>query len=85
MNPAETLEMIHYLQELKRQGQTMVIIEHKLPLVTQVADLVLVMDEGRRIAQDLPHRIAHDPQVIAAYLGTHPVPGGTHELTPAVS
>ena len=85
MNPAETLEMIHYLQELKRQGQTMVIIEHKLPLVTQVADLVLVMDEGRRIAQDLPHRIAHDPQVIAAYLGSHPVPGGTHELTPAVS
>ena len=71
MNPAETLEMIEFLKVLKEGGQTMLIIEHKLPLIMQLADTVMVLDEGRRIACDVPARVAHNPLVIEAYLGTH--------------
>jgi len=77
MNPAETLEMIEFLHGLKRAGMTMVIIEHKLPLIMQVADSVLVMDEGRKLAEDVPARIARDPQVIEAYLGPNHLSGAT--------
>jgi len=75
MNPAETLEMIEFLHGLKDTGMTMVIIEHKLPLIMQVADSVLVMDEGRKLAEDVPARIARNPQVIEAYLGPNPLSG----------
>jgi branched-chain amino acid transport system ATP-binding protein len=77
MNPAETLEMIEFLQALKQAGMTMVIIEHKLPLIMQLADSVLVMDEGRKIAEDHPARIPHNPQVIEAYLGPNHLRGAT--------
>ena len=76
MNPAETLEMLAFLKELKAGGQTMIVIEHKLPLIMQLSDSVLVMDEGRRIAWDHPTKVALDPRVIEAYLGK------SHKVTP---
>jgi branched-chain amino acid transport system ATP-binding protein len=79
MNPAETLEMLAFLQDLKRGGLTMVVIEHKLPLVLELADRVLVLDEGRPIAEDHPAHVASNPHVIAAYLG----PKAGREPSPA--
>jgi branched-chain amino acid transport system ATP-binding protein len=70
MNPTETLEILDYLRALKAGGLTMIVIEHKLPLILPLADRVVVLDQGEVLAQGSPLDIPRDPRVIQAYLGT---------------
>jgi branched-chain amino acid transport system ATP-binding protein len=69
MNPTETAEMQALVAELKAEGLTILLIEHKLDMVMRLSDRVMVMDEGKKIAEGAGEEVRKDPMVIEAYLG----------------
>jgi ABC-type branched-subunit amino acid transport system ATPase component/ABC-type branched-subunit amino acid transport system permease subunit len=69
MNPAETLELAEQIRSLNRLGLTILLIEHKLDVVTRLADKVVVLDHGEKIAEGTPDDVRRDEQVLRAYLG----------------
>src|SRR5204863_9212008 len=72
MNPTETAEMLEIIRALKGRF-TILLIEHKLDLVMQLSDRVVVMDDGAKIAEGSARDVASDPAVLAAYLGSRDV------------
>jgi branched-chain amino acid transport system ATP-binding protein len=81
MNPSETKEMLEIIRTLKGKF-TILLIEHKLDLVMQLSDRVVVMDDGKKIAEGPAREVAADPAVIAAYLGSREV-GASKEVAAA--
>lgn len=69
MNPTETAEMQGLVAELKAEGLTILLIEHKLEMVMRLSDRVIVMDEGKKIAEGPGEEVRNNPKVIKAYLG----------------
>ncbi|HVZ10467.1 branched-chain amino acid ABC transporter ATP-binding protein/permease [Rhodopila sp.] len=69
MNPAETLELAEQIKALHALGVTILLIEHKLDVVTRLADTVIVLDHGEKIAEGPPDEVRRNEQVLRAYLG----------------
>ncbi len=72
-NPVETEEIDRLIAAIARQGVAVVLVEHDMRLVMRISDRVLVLDQGRRLAEGTPSQVRSDPRVIDAYLGRHGV------------
>ncbi|MFT4156492.1 MAG: ABC transporter ATP-binding protein [Microbacterium sp.] len=71
VNPALTQSLLDHILDLKDLGMTVVFVEHDMHMVRHIADWVVVMAEGRIVAEGPPDVVMQDPAVIDAYLGAH--------------
>ncbi|WP_280680131.1 ABC transporter ATP-binding protein [Cryobacterium sp. CG_9.6] len=71
VNPALTQSLLDHVLGLKEQGMTVLFVEHDMHMVRHIADWVIVMAEGRVVAEGDPHEVMRNPAVIDAYLGQH--------------
>jgi len=69
VNPRLRKIIARILLKLKKQGKTILLIEHDMNFALSLADEVIVMDEGKVIAKGKPKEIKNNPKVLEAYLG----------------
>jgi len=71
VNPALTQSLLDHILNLKTEGMTVLFVEHDMHMVRHIADWVIVMAEGKVVAEGDPHEVMANPAVIDAYLGSH--------------
>ncbi|MFJ4037461.1 ABC transporter ATP-binding protein [Microbacterium sp. NPDC090007] len=71
VNPALTQSLLGHILDLKKEGMSVLFVEHDMHMVRHISDWVVVMAEGRVVAEGPPETVMTDQAVIDAYLGAH--------------
>lgn len=70
VNPEETESFAALMRKMVDRGLTVCLIEHKMDMIMSLADKIMVLDHGEKIAEGTPEQIKTNPVVIEAYLGS---------------
>jgi neutral amino acid transport system ATP-binding protein len=71
VNPALTQSLLGHITRLRDEGMTVLFVEHDMHMVRHISDWVVVMAEGRIVAEGPAHTVMHEQAVVDAYLGAH--------------
>jgi branched-chain amino acid transport system ATP-binding protein len=69
VNPTLLEEIIGHIQKLNEQGLTVLIVEHNMDLIMRLSHKIVVMAQGKVIADGKPEEVRENPAVLDAYLG----------------
>jgi len=70
LNPTEMNQSMDMIRRIHDRGITLVIVEHVIRAITALSSRIVVLDQGRVVADGVPREVMADPAVVAAYLGT---------------
>ncbi len=70
----DMLQQIAIIQKIHQRGVSIILIEHHMDVVSELCDMVTVLDGGRIIAEGTPDEVKRHPKVVEAYLGQPPEP-----------